>query len=188
MSSGKQEEEKMVEKSRIEADTHLGKRRQADRKGQWSQLPTADICAKAEQEIPYIPCGFKALGSSHPPSWDNHTCPSHSTFKCIRQSIIVVHMSQKGFSLFWVTLLKYRWSLKSTLNFQALGTFRVHQLNCYQTQLWGALRKSGGKEGGEELSKCRSESPAPPFQPEQSAFTCLIYICAWTSSCTTKKG
>lgn len=97
-------------------------------------------------------------------------------------------MCQKGFSLFWATLLKCRWSLKSTLNFQALGTFRVHQLNCYQTPLWGALGKSGGKEGGEEPSKCCSESPAPPLQPEQFASTCLIYICVWTSSCPTKKG
>ena len=49
---------------------------------------------------------------------------------------------------------------------------------------WGVW----GKEGGEEPDKWCSQSLTPPLQPEQSAFTCLVCICTWTYSCSTKKG
>lgn len=62
--------------------------------------------------------------------------------------ILVVQMCQKGFSLFWATLLKCKWILKSNLNFWAMRTFRVHQLDCSQTVLWGALGESGAKREG----------------------------------------
>lgn len=164
--SGKQEQEtELVEKSRTEADTHSGERRQADRKAPRPPSLTADVCAKAQPAVPCVQCAFKALGSIPPPSWDNptprsHEGPSHSIFRHMRHLIRVVQMCQKEFPLLQDILLKCSCSLKNNLNFQVMRTLGVHQLNCYQTLCWGAFGESEAKrEGKTQTSDALSPSP-----------------------------
>lgn len=149
-----------MKKSRTEVDAHLGKRWPADGKVQWSKLLTAGML-RGRGRLSYMSRqSMQApLSSVVSRSWEASTLPPRQPYlscywrcllpplKHIGYSIIlVVQMCQKGFSLFWTTLLKCKWILKSNLNFRAMRTFRVRQLDCSQLfseELWGSLGQGG---------------------------------------------
>lgn len=168
-----------MEKSRIEADTHLGERQQPDRKQRWPKLPTAQVLCgrptymrvKAEQVVPYIRGGFKALGSIHPPPWNNPL--SFSQSRCLAfhpsSSSSRLNASERTFpfrSYSLKTQMLHKEQTEFSRNKDFLGSPSLLVIKLCSEGFWGVW----GKEKGRACGRWGCGSTASSLQPEQSAF------------------
>lgn len=158
-----------------EADAHLGKRWQADRKVRWSRLLTADML-RSQGQITNMSRQIKwsSLSSVVSRHWEASILHLETTLPLPSSqgasgSTIQAHetcnhscpnMSERA-SFYRATLLKCICSLKSNMNFIAIRIFRVHLArllsNCILRGFWGFW----DKEGGEEQSRWGSGIPLP---------------------------